>query len=369
MLSGEALCPARWAKNTGKTCLVRFYFLPLRQRSGVWTTGACAAAARHYSPRRRLILSGGVGDVLRRRLHNIIFHYRERMKKDICCIGHITKDRIVTPQSTVHMNGGTSLYFAKAFNSLPHRLSFGLVTKLAADDMQVVDAMRQEGIDIVAYTSARTVFFENKYGNDQNERTQRLLAKADPFAVGELAGVEAGVFHLGSLLADDFSAEVIQSLAGRGRISIDAQGFLRKVCGDKIYPTDWAEKDAILAVTDILKVNECEAETITGLADPHAAALHLAGKGVREVCLTLGSKGSLVYAEGNYYEIPAYPPREIVDATGCGDTYSAGYLYCRALGAGYEEAGRYAAAMCTLKIEHNGPFKESADEVAAVMSR
>ena len=35
----------------------------------------------------------------------------------------------------------------------------------------------------------------------------------------------------------------------------------------------------------------------------------------------------------------AYPPKDIVDATGCGDTYATGYLYMRNKGASYEEAG------------------------------
>ena len=30
--------------------------------------------------------------------------------KDICCIGHITKDKIITPRQTVYMAGGTSFY-------------------------------------------------------------------------------------------------------------------------------------------------------------------------------------------------------------------------------------------------------------------
>ena len=34
------------------------------------------------------------------------------MMKDICCIGHVTKDKIVTPNRTVYMAGGTSYYFA-----------------------------------------------------------------------------------------------------------------------------------------------------------------------------------------------------------------------------------------------------------------
>ena len=59
------------------------------------------------------------------------------MKKDICCIGHITKDKIVTPRQTVYMAGGTSFYFAYALNSLPKKVTFELATKLGADEMGV----------------------------------------------------------------------------------------------------------------------------------------------------------------------------------------------------------------------------------------
>ena len=37
-------------------------------------------------------------------------------------------------------------------------------------------------------------------------------------------------------------------------------------------------------------------------------------------------------------------------ATGCGDTYMAGYLYQRLKGAGIQDAGEFAAAMATLKL-------------------
>lgn len=289
--------------------------------------------------------------------------------KDICCIGHITKDKIVTPLKTVYMSGGTSFYFSYALNSLPHEVSFGLVTKLAAGDMEAVERMRRAGMDVTTFPSRHTVFFENKYGHDQNERTQRVLEKADPFTVGELEAVEAGTYHLGSLLADDFSPEVVECLSGKGRISIDAQGYLREVRDGAVHAVDWQDKLRILALTDIIKVNEREMEVITGLADARRAALCLAGWGVKEVCVTLGSEGSLIYADSRFHEIPAYAPREIVDATGCGDTYSAGYLYCRARGADYDEAGRFAAAMCTLKLEHNGPFEGTEAQVMEVMGR
>lgn len=288
--------------------------------------------------------------------------------KDICCIGHITKDKIITPRQTVYMAGGTSFYFSYAFSHLPQNVSFQLVTKLGEGEMKSVEDMRQAGIDVQVYPSSHTVYFENKYGENQNDRTQRVLERAEPFTVDEMREVNAGVYHLGSLLSDDFSTEVVKYLSTKGRISIDAQGYLREVRGEKVYPIDWAEKLEILAHTDIIKVNEHEMEVITGFTDPRAAAKCLAEWGVKEVCVTLGSEGSIILAEGKFYDIPAYEPKEIVDATGCGDTYSAGYLWCRAQGMGFEESGKFAAAMCTLKLEHSGPFDGSIDDVRRVMA-
>ena len=90
---------------------------------------------------------------------------------------------------------------------------------------------------------------------------------------------------------------------------------------------------------------------------------------MKEVVVTLGSYGSLILAEGKFYEIPAYEPHDIVDATGCGDTYSAGYLWCRSQGKGYDESGRFAAAMCTLKLEHTGPFDRTIEDVLEIVNK
>ena len=287
--------------------------------------------------------------------------------KDICCIGHITKDKIVTPTRTVYMAGGTSFYFAYAINQLPKKVSFSLVTAMDPTEKEPVEKMLRAGIDVELHSSRNTVFFENIYGEDQNDRKQRVLAKADPFTIGQLGNVEAKVFHLGSLLSDDFSPEVVAYLATKGRVSIDVQGYLREVRDEKVYPVDWKDKLNVLKNTYYLKVNETEMETITGLKNPHDAAKLIHSWGVTEVIITLGSEGSLIYTDGSFYEIPAYPPIEVVDATGCGDTYSAGYLYKRLQGATPTEAGKFAAAMCTLKLEHNGPFNRTMADIEKII--
>ena len=275
---------------------------------------------------------------------------------DICCIGHITRDKIITPQYEASLSGGTSFYFSYAIARLPRKVSYRLVTKLGRFDVEEVKRMRAERIDVVAFTCNNSVFFENRYEGDQNKRSQRVLVKCDPFKISEMNGVDAKVYHLGSLLNDDFSPQFVRELSTRGNISIDVQGFLRDVRGQDVVAVDWKEKLDILAHTHTLKLNEHEMEVITGLTDPRQVARQIASWGVKEVVITLGSNGSLIYADNTFYEIPAYPPRKRVDARGCGDTYSAGYLYCRAQGLGFAESGKFAAAMCTRKLEATGPY-------------
>lgn len=286
----------------------------------------------------------------------------------ICCIGHITLDKIVTPKQTIYMPGGTSYYYSHGMSHLKDFKHYKLVTSLAESEMKAVEDIRAKGIEVQVIPSRKTVYFENVYGEDQNNRTQRVLAKADPFTIEGLQQVEANIYHLGSLLSDDFSLEVIKYLSTKGRLSVDAQGYLREVRGEKVYAVDWEDKIEALKYIDILKVNEHEMEVLTGYNVPELAALKLAEWGVKEVLITLGSLGSLIYAENKFHHIPAYPPKEIVDATGCGDTYMAGYLYMRNKGASYKEAGCFAAAMSTLKLEHSGPFSGSEEDVLNIIS-
>ena len=279
------------------------------------------------------------------------------MKLDICCIGHITLDKIVTPEKEVYMPGGTSYYFAHGISGLLRDTqgkrvpSFKLITSLGGKEMSAVDDIRAKGIDVEVIPSKNTVFFENIYGKNQNNRKQRVRAKADPFTTEKLKDVKARYIILGSLLADDFSLDVIKYLSQRGTLVVDAQGYLREVKDEKVYACDWKDKSEALRYIDILKVNEHEIEVLTGLKDPHAAAMRLHEWGVKEVLLTLGSYGSIIYDGEHFYEIPGYPPHKMVDATGCGDTYAAGFLYAHSLGMPLRVCGEVGSIIAAKVVE------------------
>ena len=290
------------------------------------------------------------------------------MKKyQLCCIGHITQDKVVTPNDVVEMPGGTAYYFAKAMTHLDTS-GFQLITAVGEEGLPAVEDIRQAGITVECNLCEHSVCFENIYHSiNQSDRTQRVTAKASPFTLEMLKAVDAGVIHLGSLLQTDFSIEVIKSLATKGKVSADVQGFLREVKGEEVHAIDWEDKLVALRYIHTLKANRDEMFTITGCDEPHEAALMLADWGVKEVVLTFDEEGSLVYTKGEFIDIQAYPTAKLVDVTGCGDTYMVGYLYQRSKGASVYEAGCFAAAMCTIKLQGYGPFSGSEQTVRQIM--
>jgi sugar/nucleoside kinase (ribokinase family) len=285
---------------------------------------------------------------------------------DICCVGHITLDKVVTIHSVVHMAGGTSFYFSNAIRNMD--VTYRLVTAVANSEMGFVDDLRNKGIEVQVLPSAHTVYFENTYPENPDYRTQRVLQKADPFAEDQLTTLEARIFHLGPLLADDMPVGLIKNLSQKGKVSLDVQGYLREVRGEKVCHIDWPEKQQALRYITYLKANEHEMEVITGYSDVRTGAKILFDWGVKEVVITLGSMGSVIYDGHHFYDIPAYAPDKVVDVTGCGDTYMAGYLYQRTKGATIQEAGEFAAAMATLKICASGPFTGTSEDVFGLLS-
>jgi adenosine kinase len=76
---------------------------------------------------------------------------------------------------------------------------------------------------------------------------------------------------------------------------------------------------------------------------------------VEALIITLGAEGSIIYAQGRKFTIPAATPKAVVDPTGCGDAYRAGLIHGLLRGLDWETIGRTAALMGAIKIESRGP--------------
>jgi sugar/nucleoside kinase (ribokinase family) len=89
--------------------------------------------------------------------------------------------------------------------------------------------------------------------------------------------------------------------------------------------------------------NEEQAAAMTGESDPEKAAQALLNQGPSTVVVTLGAEGSLVATAGGVHRLPVLPV-EVVDTTGCGDAYCAGFITGLAHGRDVLEAARWGTA-------------------------
>lgn len=83
--------------------------------------------------------------------------------------------------------------------------------------------------------------------------------------------------------------------------------------------------------TDYLLPNDEQVLGFTGATDLEAGARELVARGTSCVAVTQGAKGALVVTADESFTVPAYDV-EVVDTTGCGDAFSAGFLRGRGLG-------------------------------------
>jgi sugar/nucleoside kinase (ribokinase family) len=81
----------------------------------------------------------------------------------------------------------------------------------------------------------------------------------------------------------------------------------------------------LLPFTDYLLPNQEQLRNLTGKASTKAGAEAIRQLGVGCVATTLGPRGSLVVAQDTEKHVPAFDV-PVVDTTGCGDAYSAGFI-------------------------------------------
>lgn len=106
-----------------------------------------------------------------------------------------------------------------------------------------------------------------------------------------------------------------------------------------------------IEMADYLAVNDYESQIIQ---DKTGLSLDELAQKVKALIVTLGGKGSQIYADGQRFDIPCVEASEIVDPTGCGDAYRAGLLYGISKGWDWPTCGRLASTMGAIKIASRG---------------
>ena len=121
---------------------------------------------------------------------------------------------------------------------------------------------------------------------------------------------------------------------------------------------------------DLVFANEHELKSLYETADFDTALTALRGEAKR-AAVTRSEKGAVIIEGSLTVTVPASPIESLVDATGAGDAYAAGFLFGYTAGMGYEKAGRLGALAASHVIQKIGarpavPLKELAEQVGVL---
>lgn len=121
-------------------------------------------------------------------------------------------------------------------------------------------------------------------------------------------------------------------------------------CVDRHRP-EWLEliRDDI----DIVFANESELCSLYEVDDSEAAMKRIAGD-CEIAAITRSEKGSVIVADDEVVEVAAHPVAEVVDTTGAGDLYAAGFLYGFTSGRDLDLCGRLGSLAAAEVISHMG---------------
>jgi sugar/nucleoside kinase (ribokinase family) len=279
---------------------------------------------------------------------------------DVLCIGNYTKDTIISPAGTKNVDGGAVNYAAHAAARLGLRVA--VVTRLSKEDDHVVGKLIQAGIDCYpTYTPHSTLLTLEYPTSDPDFRSLSVTTTAGSITAEEVETLNAEAAVIGSSLRGEVGMDVIKKLKEKNMlVAADMQGFVRVLRGVELNYEPWDEMQSTLDRVDIVKSDAVEAEFLTGETDIFKAATFYANLGPREIVLT-HKDGLLIFADGKFHEMGFYPAR-LDGRSGRGDTCIGTYVAKR-LSLPPREAGIWAAAVTSLKMENAGPFDRSISEV------
>jgi len=286
----------------------------------------------------------------------------ENTKKfyDIAFIGHYTKDTIVSASGTRIVDGGAFNYGANVAARMG--LKVAAITHLAKEDFYVVEKLRRLGVDVFAHISPHSTCLRLEYPTTNvDERVVYITSSAGSFTPAEVKNLQAHAILIGASMCNEVSLEVIEELSKKKVIlAADVQSFIRVNYNGKLISQEWPEKNSILSHLVVLKTDAVEAEMLTGISDIREAARKISDLGPHEVVIT-HRNGLLVYTDGQFYE-ESFFPHQLIGRSGRGDTCIAAYIAKR-LSASPQEAIIWAAAITSLKMEAEGPFQRTIEEV------
>ena len=246
-----------------------------------------------------------------------------------------------------------------------HRLGIkaAVVTRLAKEDEYVAEAIQADGIDCYpAFSPSSTLMTLEYKTKDIDKRNLYVKGIAGTIQPEQMDNLLAKAIVVSPSIRGEVELDFFTAMRNRNGtlLSADVQGFVRVLKDETLVYEPWEQMPDVLKKLDILKSDAVEAEFLTGEADIEKAAHFFAALGPKEVIIT-HSEGVLIHADGKDLHF-TFHSKSMEGRSGRGDTCVGSYVAKR-LSLPPSEAGKWAAAATSLKVERFGVFDRSISEV------
>ena len=110
----------------------------------------------------------------------------------------------------------------------------------------------------------------------------------------------------------------------------------------------------VLSSVDYFFPNEIELATLTGETNIYKNVAALLESGLTCAVVKRGEKGCIIATKSAQIEIPACHVEKVIDTTGAGDCFAAGFLWALSEGWQLEDCGKFACAAASCSVEEVG---------------
>lgn len=277
----------------------------------------------------------------------------------IVVIGPLTQDQIITSNSKTSAAGGASYFQSFVFEEF----NMDYVAVANFNNLDLIKDFPNLG-NLIPIVGDDTHYFINEYPEGDNSDIRKQYSNfADiPLLKNQLEFVLDGIFEIDAFILNplnrnDFPVETVDYLKTFNvPIYLSVQGFLR-LPDEKVDDKNYSIKlemyndleDILNGVTGIF-LDESEAKIVFDDGNYNKYDID-------EIVITNGSDGSRIIVESDEIKIEAVEVDNIMDATGCGDTYMAAYILKRLLLDSPKGAGEFASLIASEKLMSFGPYK------------
>jgi len=274
-------------------------------------------------------------------------------EKGIAVIGSTTIDKIIDRNFSRFKIGGVTTYAGITYSR--HGIKTRVVTNIAIHDREIIKRLQAEQIVVCNGQTAETTYFINYIdGAKQRQEVPQRAELIDRSQVIENVK-DVGAVHLGPLHASDIDNQAIKLLTNfKLSIILDAQGLSRSVKKKSVYPSVSKHLPAYFGISQIVKANEQEYDSIIDFFQTNLLGLLRHFK-ISEFIVTAGHRGGFVQTiTGEKIPYPAAGVKSSGDPTGAGDVFLAAYVIGRHLNHwSIADACKYAAKLAARQIEGN----------------